>query len=141
MKRFIVSILAVFYLSTSMGATIHLHYCMDKLVAWNLGKNKDYTKACPFCGMAKTTNKEHCGKQTKGCCKDEQKQVKLENDQKVTEAAIHLAQISAEAITPIFSDYYSFKYASSLTEDYPVIHAPPQSENVALFVLNCVFRI
>jgi hypothetical protein len=113
---------------------------MDKLVAWGFAKNSNNKKSCPYCGMGKSVNDKHCGKESKGCCKDEQKQVKLENDQKVTEAAINLSQIPAEVITPLFSDY-SFQYVSSITEVYPVTHAPPRTQNVALFVLNCDFRI
>ena len=140
MKRFLATILAVVYLSASIGATVHLHYCMDKLVAWSFGKEKSKTKACPFCGMVKSKIDKHCGKEGKGCCKDEQKQVKLKNDQKVAEAAINLSQIPAEATAPIFT-YYSFEYFSSLKELYPLTHAPPRTKNIALFVLNCDFRI
>jgi hypothetical protein len=140
MKRFLVTILAFVYLTTSVGATVHMHYCMDKLVAWGLGKNTTNKKPCPYCGMSKSTTGKHCGKESKGCCKDEQKKVKLENDQKVTDAAIHLAQVSAEAITPAFSDY-SFEYVSSSTEENPVTNGPPRTKNESLFVRNCVFRI
>ena len=35
MKKAIVSILAVLYLCSSAGATVHLHYCMGKLVNWS----------------------------------------------------------------------------------------------------------
>src|SRR5258705_4966948 len=141
MKKFLAAILAVIYLSTSMGATVHLHYCMDKLVAWGFGEKGMNKKSCPYCGMTKATNTDkHCGKESKGCCKDEQKQVKLENDQKVAEAAINLSQIPAEATAPIFT-YYSFEYFSSLKELYPLTHAPPRTKNIALFVLNCDFRI
>ena len=140
MKKFLVTILALVYLTTSVGATVHMHYCMDKLVTWGLGKNTTNKKSCPYCDMSKSTTDKHCGKESKGCCKDEQKIVKLENDQKVTDAAIHLAQISAEAITPVFSDY-SFEYVSSLIEENSATNAPPRAQNVSLFVLNCVFRI
>ncbi len=36
MKKVLTTILAFVYLSTSMGATIHLHYCMGKLASWSL---------------------------------------------------------------------------------------------------------
>jgi hypothetical protein len=113
---------------------------MDRLVTWGLGHEKTSKKSCQYCGMAKTNADKHCGKENKGCCKDEQKVVKLENDQKISEASLQLSQIPAEANTPLNFDY-SLEYASSLTEENPVTHAPPRTQNVALFVLNCDFRI
>lgn len=140
MKKFLVTILALVYLTASVGATVNMHYCMDKLVAWGLGQEKTGKKSCSYCGMAKTSQDKHCSKESKGCCKDEQKIVKLENDQKISDASFQFSQIPVEAITPVFSDY-SFEYVSSLTEEYPLTHAPPRTQNVALFVLNCDFRI
>lgn len=140
MKKFLVAILALVYLTTSVGATVHMHYCMDKLVAWGLGHEKSGKKSCPSCGMEKTTTDKHCDKESKGCCKDEQKIVKLENDQKISEASLQLSQTIAEAITPVYFDH-SLEYVSSLTEEYPLTNAPPRTENVSLFVRNCVFRI
>lgn len=140
MKKFLVAILALIYLSTSMGATVHMHYCMDKLVAWGLGQEKTGKKSCPYCGMAKTNEDKHCGKESKGCCKDEQKIVKLESDQKISGASFQFSQIPVEAITPVHFDY-SLEYVSSLTEEYPITHAPPRAETISLFIRNCVFRI
>lgn len=140
MRKFLVTILALVYLTSSVGATVHLHYCMDKLVAWGLGHEKSDKKSCPNCGMSKSTTDKHCTKESKGCCKDAQKQVKLENDQKLNEASFKLAKISAETTNPAFSDL-SFKYVSSISEEYPVTHAPPQEKHIPLFVVNCVYRI
>src|SRR5687768_15316056 len=121
MKKFLIAILAFLYLSTSVGATVHMHYCMDKLVAWGLGKEKNKKQSCSYCGMSKSTCNKHCGKESKGCCKDEQKQVKLDNDQKISEATIYIAQLLVETVTSAFSNY-SFEYVSSLTEEFPVIN-------------------
>lgn len=140
MKKFLVTILAFVYLSSTIGATINMHYCMDKLVAWGLGDGTTKSKACPYCGMAKTNEDKHCGKESKGCCKDEQKIVKLENDQKISEASFQFLQIPSEAITP-FSVDYSLEYVSSLTEEYPLTNAPPRLGATPVYVLNCNFRI
>ena len=51
MKKFITAILAVLYLGTSSGATIHMHYCMGKLADWGLGHQN--SKTCGNCGMEK----------------------------------------------------------------------------------------
>ena len=65
MKKFVTAILAVLYLGTSTGATVHMHYCMGKLADWGLGHNK--SKTCGNCGMEKSEEKDN------GCCKDEHK--------------------------------------------------------------------
>src|SRR5882724_8707940 len=104
MKKFLVTILALVYLTSSVGATLHLHYCMDKLVAWGLGHEKSDKKSCPNCRMSQSTTDKHCVKESKGCCKDTQKQVKLENDQKLTEVSNYFAQTSTKAIIHTFSD-------------------------------------
>ena len=127
-------------MTASIGATVHLHYCMDKLVAWGFMNEKSNKKACPYCGITKSATDKHCAKESKGCCKDEQKIVKLENDQKVSDAIFQFTQISSDAISHTFTDY-SFKCSSSLTEKFPFTHAPPRTQGVPLFVSNCVFRI
>ena len=141
MKKLLIAILAVVYLASSIGATIHLHYCMDKLVAWSLGNEKTSNIACPFCGMAKTTSDKHCGKQVKGCCKDEQKQIKVDKDQK---APNDIGFSYAKPFLQI-ANHTSFEIPSlaiiSPTLEYPTSHAPPRAGNVPLFIRNSVFRI
>ena len=139
MKKFIVAILAILYLATSIGATVHLHYCMDKLVAWDLGDKED-NKICPYCGMAKTsTADEHCASDSKGCCKDEQKQVRIEKDQKATENNFDFSKILFQPIT-ISPVYINANYTATHLE-YPVSNSPPRTGAIPLFVRNCVFRI
>ena len=128
MKKVLVSILAVFYLVSSVGATVHLHYCMDKLINWSL-LNGDGDK-CAKCGMKKDG----------GCCKDENKFVKNNIDQKVAESAIQLTQMAAIA-TPVGLIYPSEHYFSSLIQEYPISNAPPRSNGVGIYILNSVFRI
>lgn len=128
MKKVIVSILAVLYLCSSVGATVHLHYCMGKLVNWSL-TDKDGDK-CDKCGMQKDG----------GCCKDEQQFVKNSLDQKTTESAIqfmHLIANAAPGTVINISDLYS----SSLAENYSISHAPPLKSGVDILIRNCIFRI
>ena len=140
MKKFLVTILAFVYLTSTVGATVHLHYCMDKLVAWGLGQEKSNKSTCQYCGMSKSPANKHCGKEIKGCCKDDQKQVKLENDQKLSETAIKVAKISGEIISHVFP-VHTFKPVNSLPETYPLNHAPPRQSGAPIFILNCVYRI
>ena len=87
MKKFLTAILAVLYITTSTGATIHMHYCMGKMSDWSLD-SKD-SKSCGKCGMKTSTKKG------KGCCHDEHKFVKNNSDQKVSEASFQVGQQSA----------------------------------------------
>ena len=67
MKKFLTTILALVYLATSTGATIHLHYCMGRLFSWSL-VDKD-SKTCGQCGMPKSGKDAHCLSFKDGCCK------------------------------------------------------------------------
>ena len=128
MKRILVSILAVFYLASSVGATVHLHYCMDEFIAWSLLKS-DGDK-CDKCGMAEKG----------GCCKDENKFVKNTTDQKVADSAIQLMKIAAVA-RPAAFNYAPENYFTSLIQEYSRSNAAPQNNDVGIYILNSVFRL
>jgi len=128
MKKILVSILAFFYLSSSVGAIVHLHYCMDKLVNWSLLNGEG--DRCNKCGMAKDG----------GCCKDEQKFVKNNIDQNIAESAVQSMQVLSTAALFAFI-YPSENFFSSLIEKYPICHAPPLICAGEIYILNCVFRI
>src|SRR4030095_16083027 len=128
MKKIVVSILAVLYLASSVGATVHLHYCMDKLINWSL-LNSDGDR-CDKCGMKKDG----------GCCKDENKFVKNNIDQKAAESSIRLIEMAA-VITPAAFIYTNETYFSSLIQEYPLSNAPPRNNGVGIYILNSVFRI
>lgn len=130
MKRLLVTILAILYLGTSTGATLHLHYCMGKLVdmkLWQSGKER-----CGNCGMKKS---KFC---TKKCCKDEFKVIKLDKDHK--KAAENIVQLAQEdAVVPaLFTEFPKF-HAVSVLYELPVGHAPPLK--LSIHILNCNFRI
>ncbi len=133
MKKFIVAIFSLLYLTSSAGATIYLHYCMGKLVGSSLWY--EHNERCGKCGMIKVGKKD-----TNGCCKDEQKPVKIDKDQEAIQNSIQLAQNSGIAIVP------------SLIGFGTVILPPLCRENTtyqfrfrkweqSLFLLNCLFRI
>lgn len=132
MKKFVVAILAFLYLGTSAGATLHMHYCMGKLADWGLSHSK--SKTCGNCGMEKSEEKDN------GCCKDEHKFVKIDNDQKAAES--FLINFSLQVIDlPVA--YFSLPDTpvSSVTEKHPVSHAPPRITDVAVYIRNCSFLI
>lgn len=126
MKRLFAFILAIIYLSSTAGATIHLHYCMDKLVNWSLN---DEGSKCKNCGMEKDG----------GCCKDENKFVKNNLDQSAT-GAIQLL-LAAATDTSVSFINVDENYSFSLISEHPACHAPPIKTGVDILVRNCVFRI
>ena len=130
MKKFVVSILAVIYLSTSIGATIQFHYCMAKLVGWEIW-HREKSK-CSNCGMEK---KGH-----KGCCKDEYKQIKNSDDQKISESFTQLNKITSE-IAQVNFPVYSIKVPSVVSIEFPKANGPPRSWPTPINIINCVFLI
>jgi hypothetical protein len=130
MKHFLVFILLLTYAVASTGTTVQLHFCMGKLAS-STWKEQSKKKTCGKCGMKK--------QKPNGCCKDEAKWVKLQDDQKTTTASVQFDHFepalpvhgSAFDITPAISN--SFKLAHS--------HAPPRSCDISIYKRNCVFLI
>ncbi len=129
MKKFLATILALVYLTVSSGATVNLHYCMDKLMSWDLSHKSE--GKCGTCGMEKAGHK--------GCCKDVHKVIQVEKDQKVSESAFQFLTISSDAVA-VYTDL-PLIYPSSTVIENPTAHAPPRLGAVPIFILNCNFRI
>ncbi|MBS1655360.1 MAG: hypothetical protein JSU05_10980, partial [Bacteroidetes bacterium] len=90
MKKLLVSIIAVVYFAISSGVVINMHYCMNRFDSAQLGaKTADY---CSKCGM-------HTGK-SKGCCHDEVKLIKLQQDQKLSDFSYVLQNVSPAISAP-----------------------------------------
>lgn len=122
MKKFLVTILAFVYLTSTVGTMVRLDCCLEKLVNYSLG--------------ASTKDSD----ETKGDCKDDHKQAKLGHEQKRSDSHFRIAKIFPVSITTGFPEY-SFHDVSTLTEAYPVNQAPPQQAKIPLFILNCVHLI
>jgi hypothetical protein len=133
MKKLIVCILAVLYIGSSTGATVHLHYCMGKLVAMKLWHPSEAAK-CSKCGMKKNTT---CAK---SCCKDEHKTIKLEKDQKPAQAFLNLTEPALATVPVNYTDIVSIS-TNSIAQQFPVSNAPPRSPKVQTHILHCSFRI
>ncbi len=129
-KKVIVAILAIVYMSTTSGATVHMHYCMGELLSWGLSAEKK--EKCDNCGMQKGTGKD--------CCKDEHKVLKVENDQKAAENAFLGMQLAA-VVLPSVTTGYVVDVLPNITESYPVTNGPPEGTIVPVYLRNCVFRI
>lgn len=131
MKRFLATLLAVLYFASTTGATVHLHYCMDKLVEQEMLHSNP--NACSSCGMEKK-------QQNQGCCKDEVKQLKVDNNHFASVLDLQALQLSGSDLPVSFLEIPLFDF-SSVTEENPVSNAPPRSSGTPLFKRNCVFRI
>jgi hypothetical protein len=138
MKKFFASILAVLYLSTSLGATIHFHYCMGKLVAWGLVNHE--SRNCDYCGMPKFSSDSHQTVSKNNCCKDEQHQLKADRDQKIAQAEIQLFNMLPDVAVFKIPTFNSLGYCP-VTLAYPRTNAPPDTGSQPVFLLNCNFRI
>ena len=116
MNRLFATILAVFYLVSSTGATINLHYCMGEYVSFSLFGKK--AGKCGKCGMQKHSRDN-------GCCKDVQI-VMESNDQ-------HLPrQIPYDFLTSLIVIHYPIYYPCNeaiITQitgpAFYVAHSPP----------------
>ena len=103
MKKIVVILLLLIYGSATMGATIHMHYCMNEFVGWNLW-HSDKENECGKCGM-----KEKKG----GCCKDEHKQLKLSADQNHNQLK---AFVLEQIFTPIVLTHsYNYTFTQPAT--------------------------
>jgi hypothetical protein len=123
MKKFLVTILALVYLTSTFGATVRLDCCLEKLVSVALG----------------TTTHDDLWSEEKDC-KDDHKQSRLGHEQKRNDAKIRVAKFATSPINTSFP-VYSFHAVSTLTETYPLNNAPPQQAKIPLFILHCVHRI
>jgi hypothetical protein len=98
---------------------------MGKLADWELGQNK--SKTCGFCGMEKGDEKDN------GCCKDEQKFIKNDTDQKFVESASYTLKFPVVAEMP---NYYrnAFFRSVSVNERYSQSHAPPRCKDLPIYI-------
>lgn len=132
MKKFITTLLAVFYLVTTSGATVHMHYCMGELASLSLSKN--IAPSCAVCGMEK---KEQSGKD---CCKDDHKVLKDDSAQKLAENNLQMVKLVSIAIPASFTQVP--------TDDFPTItvenqtrYIPSRSYGVPIYIFKQTFLI
>jgi hypothetical protein len=124
-KLFVIAVLMVYGFST-MGMSVHLHYCCGKLkeIAWSPVRSDE-------CGM---DHKMGSGK----CCESKEISNKDLSDQ-------DHSQLFAKALKSYAETARYFEYAvtgsPALRQLSPVAFAPPPLGNQPLHILHCVFRI
>ncbi|MFI5186875.1 MAG: hypothetical protein ACHQF0_09135 [Chitinophagales bacterium] len=133
MKKIIVAVLAILYLTTSMGFTLHIHYCMGKFIDWDLRHNS--SSICNNCRMKKADKPGG-----NGCCHDEFKHVKNNQDQRLSENFVQLNPTQNEITQVVLADY-AISLPFLLSQENFKVNAPPRSCNSSIHIINCVFRI
>lgn len=128
MKKLIAIIFLVTYFVTSSGATMRLHYCMDKLVDWSFF-NK--VKAnCSSCGMEK---KGH-----KGCCHDENRIIKVDKNHKASTTSFEFLKYFPLINNTFLVNEHFFPFNPVTTN--PSTNAPPVRA-IPIYLYISVFRI
>ena len=132
MKQALAVILALFYFTSNVGATVHLHYCMGEFVALSLTDKTD--AVCGKCGM-KNHNSDN------NCCTDI-KVVKKSSDTHQPNGVIHFLNTPFPDIIP--SQYYQQerhyqpeRMLNTALDDY----SPPDHTFPPLYIQHKNFRI
>lgn len=131
MKRVVLSILAVLYLSASTGTTVDMHYCMGKLVDWTLAHED--SSSCGNCGMEKKGTDN-------GCCKDEQKFFKNTDDQKTASQQVQVPVLQISDLPEQRQELPDPAFAV-FTVELPKANAPPDKGDAPIFLRNRVILI
>lgn len=132
MKRFLLTVFALFYLSMASGASVQLHYCMGKLADWSLTNSEE--THCGKCGMSKDIDQ----KQT--CCKDEVKKPSLDLGKKVS-SSTYVFQ-APEKLLPFQVNALHFSSSKTeLPQTYFVGLSPSFCSQVPLITRICTYRI
>ncbi len=117
MKRLLTIVIAMSYLCLSIGITVHIHYCMGRIVGTSFIEHDD-DHHCSHCGMKKTSSK-------KGCCKDEHKLFKSTNDQHIAKLLTLQAGFGELVIIPQTSFLHEVYFASVYKNPSAKANAPP----------------
>ena len=130
MKKVLLFILLSVYLAFSSGVIVNMHYCMDELASTHFYGGK--SDVCGQCGMETD--------QSMGCCRDEVKVVKMQEDQR--SVAIDLIDFQLPFVpAPTIQEAISFFIPDKSGHSFASIHAPPLISEQDTYLQNCVFRI
>lgn len=128
MKKAASSILLIIYIAATSGIAINLHYCMNLFDSFQIGASK--TEICGKCGM-------HT-EDANGCCHDEVKIIKLQDDQQ--SASLNYQFVSPEALIENPVPFVTEPVIITGEKFSVNNHSPPLSKQDT-YLQNCVFRI
>lgn len=128
MKKTIIAILAVLYMTIASGVVVNVHYCMGRIASIEYGY--DDHDVCGKCGM----------KDKKGCCHTEYKLVKLQDEHRVANK-VQMDFPPLVADLPVQASLIEVPPSGidrGLARQY---HSPPDTRSNTVYLHNCVFRI
>ncbi len=129
MKKVLVSVTLICYIAVTCGVVVNFHYCMNRLASVQLLVSE--SKVCGQCGM-------HI-KKSHGCCHDEIKIVKVQDDQQKAQAVPSLQVPDVIAVAPSAFIVVPFYNINELRHGHN--HSPPLITEQDTYLQNCVFRI
>jgi len=129
LKKLLGTISAIIYFTVVTGVVVNIHYCMNRVDSAEL-----YSTSSDICGK--------CGMHTddsNGCCHDEVKVVKLNDDHNISQFNFEL---KSPEILPVNHHNLISGLNIELVEqnDYQN-HSPPLLSQQDTYLQNCVFRI
>lgn len=129
MKKAIIAILAILYVTIASGVVVNVHYCMGRIASVAYGY--DDHDVCGKCGMSAAK---------KGCCHTEYKLVKLQDEHRLAQAQVTFLELPAE--TPVHPSLVDFSAVSPAGDAvFLQYHSPPDPRLNTVYLSNCVFRI
>lgn len=126
----IIAIWMLVYLAVSTGVMVNYHFCMNRLASTQF--YAEASKTCPKCGMH--IDVSH------GCCRDEVKIVKMENDQPLTHW-VEWRIASPELAVPLWAEYTHDLSGDNAEQLLATDTSPPPLHRQDTYLHNCVFRI
>ncbi len=130
MKKLVLTISFLCYLTVTCGVVVNLHYCMDRLASVHFFGNE--SDECGQCGMSMHAKNP--------CCHDEVKVVKLQQDQNKISVTDYTFNGLTEAVnTP--SVYLNAPFESALINTTGTGHSPPLLSAQDTYLHINVFRI
>lgn len=123
MRQVLVIILSIFYLLSSSGFTMYEHYCMGELAQTSISDNVSDNDRCSKCGMENKKGEDN------GCCKDEQKFVKSDDQNTGYKLVINKSLIASAGLPTSYiscNNSLHSLYSSNVNTGLP--HAPPNTD-------------
>lgn len=127
MKKLLASFAVTIYFAFACGVIVNYHYCMGSFDSFQL-----YKTASDWCGKCGMHAKKH------GCCHDEVKIVKLEDDHQASFVSFDFKTYQPAAVIPGLAAVDLIN--NDLQTDH-LNHSPPLLRPQEVYLFNCVFRI
>lgn len=130
-KKVLILIISMLYLTVSSGLAMNIHYCMGKISSVTFGHEKDHNDGeCSKCGMNKTENH---------CCTDETQFVKLTDSQQTTNLPELIKSVSITV--PVIDISLQLPEQGQTVEPYTNYFSPPPPALNKVYLAVNVFRI